>query len=166
MKHPNEAENSWIVFDKNTILSNVIGTIFAPENFSDHKFLASSTGVVPLSKLKTHFPQFNSAILIGFLAHLEFCHEISDQELVHCISKQYSPTSGERYYLFPGLIAKDNDCLTREMDDIDCGWILKCKKSYQFFDSRFLQVLLLRPAFSFDLETSYDNHNQSIGFHR
>ena len=148
LKHPSEAENSWIVFDKNTILSNVIGTIFAPESFPDHKFLASSTGVVPLSKLKTHFPQYNSEVLIGFLTHLEFCHEISDQELLHYISEQYSSTSRERYYLFPGLIAQGHDSLTQEMDNIDCGWILQCKKSHQFFDSRFLQVLLLRLAFT------------------
>ena len=149
LKDPNEAENSWIIFDKTAILSKVVGTIFAPEGFPDHKALAYSTGVVPLSKFRTYFPQYDSEVLIGFLTHLEFCHEISDQELVHCITEQYSPAPKERYYLFPGLIAQDLESLAQKIGHIDCGWILQCKNSHQFFDSRFLQVLLLRSAFSF-----------------
>ena len=153
LKDPNEAENSWIIFDKTAILSEVVGTIFAPKDFLDHKQLASSTGVVPLSKFKTYFPQYDPELLIGFLTHLEFCHEVSDQELARCISEQYSPAPKERYYLFPGLIAQDLDSLAQMVDHIDCGWILQieCKNSYKFFDSQFLQVLLLSLAFSFAL---------------
>ena len=148
LKNPNKAENSWIIFNKTAILSDVVGTIFAPEGFSGHQVLASNTGVVPLSKIKAYFPQYDSDVLIGFLTHLEFCHEISNQELVHLICEQYSPEPNERYYLFPGLIAKDTP-YSIDMDDVDCGWILQCKNLHQFFDTRFLQVLLLRLAFSF-----------------
>ena len=91
-------------------------------------------------------------VLIGFLTHLEFCHEISDQELVHCISDQYSFALNERYYLFPGLVAQDLSVATEKLiDHVHCGWVLQCKNFNQFFDPQFLQVLLLWLAFSFAL---------------
>ena len=111
-------------------------------------------------------------ILIAFLTHLEFCQEISDQALHQLISEQYPQVSHERYYLFPGLISLKADDSVWQMQstmyDCNFGWILKCIHQEQFFSSRFLQVLLLRLAFSFALETSCDKASQSTdpGIHR
>ena len=138
--------------------------------------MSTNTGVVPLSKITSYLSEFDKdlekdlGILIGFLTHLEFCHEISDHSLHQLISEQYSQVSGERYYLFPGLVSLKADDTVWQMQSIgydhNFGWILKCIHLEQFFSSRFLQVLLLRLAFSFALEASGDNAKQSIGIHR
>jgi hypothetical protein len=162
-------ENSYIVIDKKFLLSKVSGTVFAPEDFKQYRELSTNTGVVPLSKIIESFPDKDHDILISFLTHLEFCHEISDQALHEVISEQYSHASDERYYLFPGLISVEADDTVWQMQseyDYSCGWILKCTHLEQFFSSRFLQVLLLRLAFSFALEASHADPNQSIGIHR
>ena len=165
------AENSYIVIDKEFLLSKISGTVFAPEGFKQHKELSTNTGVVPLSKIKKCFPDKDLDIIIGFLTHLELCHEISDQCLHQLITEQYSqiPVHGEHYYLFPGLISVKADDTVWQMQSkyvFYFGWILKCIRLEQFFSSRFLQVLLLRLAFSFALESSSVNPNQSIGIHR
>ena len=163
------AENSYVVLDKGFLLSKISGTVFAPEGFKQYKRLSTNTGIVPLSKITESFPDEDRDVLVGFLTHLEFCHEISDRALCQLISKQYSQVRGEHYYLFPGLISLKADDTVWQMQSeykYNFGWILKCIRLEQFFSSRFLQVLLLRLAFSFALETSYDNHNQSIGIHR
>ena len=162
-------ENSYIVIDKEFLLSRLSGTVFAPEGFKQHKELSTNTGVVPLSKIAEIFPDQDLNILIGFLTHLEFCHEISDQALYQLLSEQYSQVPGERYYLFPGLISVKTDDTVWHMQsnyDHNFGWILKCNYLDQFFSSRFLQVLLLRLAFSLALKTSDDNPSESIGIHR
>ena len=167
-------ENSYIVIDKEFLLSKISGTVFAPEGFEQYKQLSTNTGVVPLSKLAMCFPDKDLNILIGFLTHLEFCHEISDQALHQLISEQYSQVStGERYYLFPGLISvKADDTVwnskLQSNYDYSFGWTIKCTDLEQFVSSRFLQVLLLRLAFSFALEETCesDDPNQSIGIHR
>ena len=102
-------ENSYIVIDKEFLLSKISGTVFAPEGFKQYKQLSTNTGVVPRSKIAKCFEDEDLDILIGLLTHLEFCHEISDQGLHQLISEQYSRVSGERYYLFPGLISVQVD---------------------------------------------------------
>ena len=170
-------ESSLIVINKEFLLSKVPGAIFAPKSFKQYNELSTNTGVVPLSKVtswlsevEVHKKDVDS--LIAFLTHLEFCQEISDQALHQLISEQYPKVSGERYYLFPGLISlKANDSVWQMQSTVyDCnfGWILKCIHQEQFFSSRFLQVLLLRLAFSFALEASCDKASQStdLGIHR
>ena len=157
LKDSSVAENSWIITNKSILLSEVTGTIFAPEGFKQYKQLASNTGVVPLSVLVSQFPLHNPDMLIGFLTHLEFCHKISDQDLLQLITEQYSQSVNEHYYLFPGLIALNspNNIWEGHSDyHYLCGWVLQSICPEQFFDSRFLQVLLLRLAFSFALVKS------------
>ena len=169
LKNRIAAENSYVVIDKEFLLSEISGTVFAPEDFKQYKQLSTNTGVVPLTKIAESFPDKDLDILIGFLTHLEFCHEISDEALHQLISEQYSKVFGERYYLFPGLISvkADNTVWQPQLKyDYNFGWILNCIHLEQFFSSRFLQVLLLRLAFSYALKTSYTDPNQSIGIHR
>ena len=165
------AENSYVVIDKEFLLSEISGTVFATKDFKQYMELSTNTGVVPLSKIAKCFPDKDLNILIGFLTHLEFCHGISDQALHQLLSEQYSQASDEQYYLFPGLISlKADDTVWQLHNDFEYdykfGWTLKCTYYGQFFSSRFLQVLLLRLAFSFALEISCDDFDQSIGIHR
>jgi len=53
-------EDSWVILQKQALLGEINGTIFAPKDFSQHKNdLSSSTGVVSLRKLKREFPDYN-----------------------------------------------------------------------------------------------------------
>jgi ankyrin repeat protein len=163
-------ENSYVVIDKAFLLSEISGTVFAPEGFTQYTRLSpNNSGVVPRSKLANSFPGKDLNIVIGFLSHLEFCHEIVDQALYQLISKEYSQTYDrkERYFLFPGLVsvkAEDSVWKTESHFEHNFGWILKCVNDEQFFSSRFLQVLLLRLAFSFALKVSGSDH--TFGIHR
>ena len=145
-------ESSWVIMNKEVLLSEVTGTIFAPEGFKQHCQLATSTGVVPFIKIANQFQQHNPEMLVGFLSHLEFCHEISDKEVLQLISDESGFSAAERYFFFPGLVRLS---VPREVWDpqpsfkFHSGWVLKCSRPEQFFTARFFQVLLLRLAFEF-----------------
>ena len=165
------AENSYVVIDKTFLLSEISGTVFAPEGFKQYKQLSANTGVVPLSKIIHCFPGRDIKILIGFLTHLEFCREISDHALHQLILKSDSPASTltERYYLFPGLISiqvEDNVWETESHFGHYFAWTMNCTNLKQFFSSRFLQVLLLRLAFMLALESKCNDDDQVLGIRR
>ena len=150
MKNKEHPESSWIVLDKAVLLSQVNGVIFAPEGFKEHqKSLSTSTGVVPLSKLAPLFPNLHSDVITQFLCHLEFCHEITDPEILSFLLASTCPTDvrAVRFFFFPGLVDlevpsdmwKPNDQFSYHS-----GWLLQCSTPGQFLSPRFLQVLLLR----------------------
>ena len=166
-------ERSWIVLDKAVLLSQVNGVIFAPEGFKEHqKSLSTSTGVVPLSKLAPLFPNINSDMITQFLCHLEFCQEIKELKLASLLvaEGQSTPTAGERYFFFPGLVHLDTprDVIESGASKLDynSGWVLQCSKPEQFFSSRFLQVLLLRLAFLFALAPTDPSTGDRLALHR
>ena len=158
--------NSWIVIDKESLLSEVTGSIFAPEGLRQYCNLASNTGIVPLTKLSAMFTKYDMDMLLGYLVHLEFCHKISDNVILQLIDKQIqNHTGAEVYYFFPALVqlkAPSNLWLHKPHHIYYCGWILKCSRSEQFFTSRFLEVLILRLAFSFALVTTSDDTDATI----
>ena len=141
MKNNKYPDNSWIVFDKSILLSQVNGVIYAPEGFKEHQNISTSTGVVPLSKLAPLFSNINSDMITQFLCHLEFCQEIKELELASLLvaEGQSTPTAGERYFFFPGLVHLDTPRDVVESGasklDYNSGWVLKCSKSEQFFSS-------------------------------
>ena len=166
-------KRSWIVLDKAVLLSQVNGVIFAPEGFKEHqKSLSTSTGVVPLSKLAPLFPNINSDMITQFLCHLEFCQEIKELKFASLLvaEGQSTPTAGERYFFFPGLVHLDTpqDVIESGASKLDynSGWVLQCSKPEQFFSSRFLQVLLLRLAFLFALAPTNPSTGDRLALHR
>ena len=147
---------SWIVLDQATLLSEVNGVLFAPEGFKQHCNLANATGVVPVSRLAERFPQHNPDMLVLFMSHFEFCQAIHDDEVLHVINRDHCPQSqialtGERYLFFPGLVSLE---VPHDVWKADtqfphyCGWMLQCCDPGQYLTYQFLQVLLLRMAFS------------------
>ena len=172
MKNSQQPESSWIVFDKAVLLSQVNGVIFAPEGFKEHQNVSTSTGVVPLSKLAPLFPNINSDMITQFLCHLEFCQEIKELKLASLLvaEGQSTPTAGERYFFFPGLVHLDTprDVIESGASKLDYNseWVLQCSKPEQFFTSQFLQVLLLRLAFSFALAPTDPSTGDRLALHR
>ena len=153
----------WIILQKHALLSEVNGAIFAPKNFSQHKDLSWSTGVVPFSKLKTEFPDYNPNMVSKFLIHLEFCFKIEDHETLALLKdeasnvKDTSPDPSEEYYFFPALVSVENPLDIWEENDnmcCKCGWLYKCIRHDQFLTTQFLHVLILRLAFTFALKLS------------
>ena len=148
---------SWIVLDQAALLSEVNGILFAPESFKQHCNLANATGVVPVSRIAEKFPQHDQEMLVLFLSHFEFCSEIQDDRVLQLINQNCSRQSeqaglsNERYLFFPGLVSSEFPCGVWDADTKFphfCGWMLQCSESGQYFTSQFLQVLLLRIAFS------------------
>ena len=154
LRNPHKFEESWIVLDQDLLLSRVTGTVFAPDGFKEHHNIANSTGVVPLSQLKSTFPDLDVNMLAQFLFHLEFCQEITDQEvlqLLEATDSSQQTQSQEKFFFFPALVsitAPDSVWQSDAKFSYYSGWILQ---SSQFFMPRFLQVLILRLAFSFAL---------------
>ena len=153
---------SWIIFNKEAILADLNGTIFAPQSFVQYQNMTSnSTGVVKFSKIaQCHlFKKYNPNMLVGFLSHMEFCQEIHDREVLDilgCPSVDSYP-SNERYFFFPGLVKLEAPHEIWKTDRIfkyKCGWILQCARKDQFLTPHFLQVLVLRLAFTFALSPS------------
>ena len=148
-------ERSFVICDCTTLLSNITGTVFAPENFRQHCKLASNTGVVPLSRFSEQFRAYDIDMLIAFMSHLELCFEFEDKKVLECVREhEENPEPDGRYLFFPGLIRIETpEDLWEEDSAMSChfGWIIECSQDIQFFDPRCLQVLILRLVFAFNL---------------
>ena len=171
LKDSQDIEQSWVVIDKKCLLAQVSGSIFAPEGFKQRTMITQgtcSTGVVPMSSIANSFPEHNPELLTKFLSCLEFCHEISDPEILHRITTEYVVNQSacrERYFLFPALVSLNvPKNVWDDKPEFEChfGWLLcTCTNARieQFFTSRFLQVLLLRMGFSFPLSEGHTHHS-------
>ena len=152
MKNRQQPEISWIVFNKAILLSQVSGVIFAPKGFKEYQKISTSTGVVPLSIFASLFPGLDCNMICQFLCHLEFCHEITDPEILALLqAKTDSSPSDEKFFFFPGLVdlnVPSNVWQPNSQFAYHSGWLLQCIKRGQYLTPRFLQVLLLRLAYS------------------
>ena len=164
-------EESFIVIDKTALLKEVNGAIFAPKDFKQHCKLASSTGVVPRTKLVDRFLKFNVEMVIGFYSQLELCLPIDDKEVLSLIQQQVANTTeqvtpaGESYLFFPALIRLEAPERVWEFQSdltYHFGWRLACSMSGASFDIRFFQVLLLRLALSLRLALNIDERVPSL----
>ena len=159
LKSEKKIEESWILLQRQTLLCEVNGSIFAPENFKQHiKDFARSTGVVPLSRIKKRFRRYHPEVIVGALTHLEFCFKIEDYQTLHILASDSEPQGidyeNEQFYFFPALVRANNPTgVWKENSQMtfQCGWCYECTHPYQFLTSRFLHVLILRLAFSFAL---------------
>ena len=161
LQNHTDVSKSWVVLQPEVLLTEVNGSIFAPDNFKEHcRGFAMSTGVVPLSKIRETFGEPNNQVIIGYLTHLEFCFRIKDKRTLEMITKDtkmqlttHSSERAEEYYFFPSLIWKENPsdvCQPQETIKYECGWFYRCNEPTEQLTTRFLHVLILRLAFSCD----------------
>ena len=157
-------EESWIIVDQAALLSRVNGTLFACQDFRTYRKLATSTGVVPLSKITLEFKDLDSSMITQYLTHLHFCTELNQETLkLFQSSTSFSPT--ERYFLFPSLVRElvpADVWATEEKYIQHSGWEIECSNPEQFFTPRFLHLLLLRIAFRFALSHTPDTDHLAI----
>ena len=151
-------QSSWVVVEKETLLREVNGTLFAPQNFKQYHQVASNTGIVPITTLRELFPQYRSEMLVGCLESMELCHPVDlsalqDTNLRSNTATPFPPPSGTCHLLFPSLVKEHRpDDLPSSLSS---GWCLGCSDPHQFFTNRFLHVLLLRLAFTFPLASKH-----------
>ncbi|XP_019853493.1 PREDICTED: uncharacterized protein LOC109582886 [Amphimedon queenslandica] len=159
LKNPSDLDKSWIVIQREALLSQVNGLVFAPENFTDHLPLNNSTGLIPKSYLSTAFPQYETDMLIEFLVHFEFCHLFNENSFEILREADTPPDNPENLLLFfPALIKNEPPSKCWPPEDSASSqynwfsWILQCtNETQQFFTYRFMHVLILRLALSFAL---------------
>ena len=150
-------ESSWIIIDKDMLLREVNGSIFAPADFTEHKLL-TQTGVVPFSKIQSSFPQFDPHLIADFLVHMEFCREIREEDLLELVTETHTEYGRERHFLFPALTQQSppRDLWQPQPHQYSCCWVLQCLEQH-YLNPRFQQVLQLRLAFE---------HSQAVEAHK
>ena len=158
-------ENSWIVLQKDVLLQQVNGSVFAPRNFKEHTAIATDTGVVPVSKLAAHFPDINTNLIVSFMCHLQFCLEVTDPEILQQLSISSHHPEYEQFLFFPSLVTiKAPVSVWRSADNFvyQFAWIVQCHKPDQFFPSRFLHLVIHRLAFLFAMAATTTSDQLSI----
>ena len=147
IQNQEQPQSSWVVVEKEALLTEVNGTLFAPDHFKQHRQVASNTGIVSIAILTQLFPQYNSEMLVGCLENMEFCHPVNLSALQATDLKATAacPPSRAKFLFFPSLVKKHRP---GDLPLPKFGWCLGCSDPHQFFSNRFLHVLLLRIAFS------------------
>ena len=127
-EHP---QSSWVVVEKEALLREVNGTLFAPENFKQYRQVASNTGIVPIATLEELFPQYSSEMLVGCLESMEFCHLVDPSALQATNLKATSSSLPSRtnHLFFPSLVKEHRP---GDLRSPRFGWCLGCSDLHQF----------------------------------
>ena len=157
-EHP---QSSWVVVEKDALLREVNGTLFAPDHFKKYRQVASNTGIVPITTLEELFPQYTSEMLVGCLESMEFCHpvDLSTLQATNLKATSSPSSSGAEHLFFPSLVKEHRP---GNLPSPRFGWCLGCSDPHQFFSNRFLHVLLLRLAFTFPLASKERSLSRSL----
>ena len=161
-----DVNKSWVILKPDVLLTEVNGSIFAPENFKEHNShgFSMSTGVIALTNIKEKFSSVNHQVITGYLTHMEYCFQIKDQHSLELITNdpalKVHSKEEEVYYFFPGLVQTENPKDVYQPQDgityFKCGWLCKCCNESEQLTTRFLHVLILRLTFAFSCETPDD----------
>ena len=142
----------WAVINKQILLAEVDGILFAPKSFKQHCDIASNTGIITVSALAELFTCYDPEMLICFLKNMALCQEIHPQFLettTNLVAKGMN-NDKERFLFFPTLLNIDRpDNINQQV--FQFGWCLQCTEDYHFFPSHFFHVLLLCLAYKFGL---------------
>ena len=169
---PDEAkqEDSWIVLQKDVLLNCLTGSIFAPSGFKEHlKDMATDTGIIPSSKLSSYFPDLDHNLIVPFVCHLQFCHVVTDPEILQQLSVDHWEL-GQQFLFFPGLVT--SAVPREEVWDSNVQfthqsvWFLQCRNPDQSLSARFLHVTVHRLAFSFAMAHSTSNASEQVSIQR
>ena len=164
---PLDTSKVWVVINKQILLAEVNGILFAPESFSEHHNVASNTGIVTLSSLTRLFPHYDPDMLICFLKNMNFCQGVNLQFLKNTnLRANADVTIEDKYYFFPVFLDVDRPS-NISGQKFKFGWCLQCiaeLEDYHFFPSRFLHILMLHLSYKYGLPEHSDD--LSITFNR
>ena len=156
LKNSTDIAKSWVILNKEVLLSEINGILFAPAYFKQHHDVSTQSGIVSYSKLKAVFPTYDATMIINFLAHLEFCRKVTESEAAVINGQRFESESlkPEQYYYFAKLVKSarpEGISKSIESSHYRCGWYLYRKHNHQFLMCRFNHILMLRLAFKFGL---------------
>ena len=150
VKSSDDPNKVWVVFNKQILLADVNGILFASKSFKQYCDIASNTGIITVSALTKIFPDYDPDMLICFLKNMALCQEVNPQLFVvtNLSSPEYDDK--ERFLFFPTLLN------VNKPDNIDqkvfqFGWCLQCTEHYHFFSSHFMHSLILNLSFKYAL---------------
>ena len=152
LKSTDDPNKVWVVVNKQILLAEVDGILFAPKSFKQHCDIASNTGIITVSALAELFPCYDPDMLICFLTNMALCQEIHPQflETITNLIAKGTNNDKKRFLFFPTLLNIDRpDNINQQV--FQFGWCLQCTKDYHFFPSHFFHVLLLCLAYKFGL---------------
>ena len=152
LKSTDDPNKVWVVVNKQILLAEVDGILFAPKSFKQHCDIASNTGIITVSALAELFPCYDPDMLICFLKNMALCQEIHPRFLETTTNLVAKGTNNdkERFLFFPTLLNIDRpDNINQQV--FQFGWCLQCTEDYHFFPSHFFHVLLLCLAYKFVL---------------
>ena len=121
-EHP---QSSWVVVEKEALLREVNGKLFAPKHFKQYRQVASNTGIVPMATLEEVFPQYSSEMLVGCLESMEFCHLVDTSALqtTNLKATSSSPPFGASLLFFSSLVKEHRP---GDLPSPRFGWCLGC----------------------------------------
>lgn len=156
LRNGQDITKSWVILNKEVLLSEINGVLFAPAYFKQHHDVATQSGIVPYLKLKAVFPTYDVSMIVSFLAHLEFCRKVNESEAAVINGQRFETESlkPEQYYYFAKLVKSprpEGISKSIELSHYRCGWYLYRKHNHQFLMCRFNHILMLRLAFNFGL---------------
>ena len=163
-----DVSKSWIILNKEVLLSEINGILFAPVYFKQHQHVSTPSGIVSFSKLKAVFPTYDTAMIASFLSHLEFCHKVTESEASVISGQRFESGSlkPEQYYYFAKLVKNarpEGISKSIERSHYKCGWFLHRMQNHQFLTNRFLDILMLRMACGFALQSVCGSLDASSG---
>ena len=153
LENKEDPAKSWIVVRKEILLAEVDGILFAPEDFEEHRKIASNTGIITSRALEMVFSH-NPNMLIAFLQSMKLC-ETLDTHLLKITNLtligEDSLHISDQLLFFPSLIAEERPQSVEGVFEI--GWCLKVTSGHSF-SVRFLHLLLLNLAYQYSKAVS------------
>ncbi|KAL5505205.1 hypothetical protein EMCRGX_G006605 [Ephydatia muelleri] len=159
-----DPHSSWVVYDKESILKNVNGALFADPVLKNSTGLASTTGIIPTAALTKAFPDYNCDMITQFMVHFEIGQAVDLSKIKTNMAPEGLTNSDLGPLLFiPALVSIDRPSSATVPNNSFC-WseIVKCTD--QFFTPCFHHVLLHRLPLEFALPEAQttSRHSQPL----
>ena len=146
-----DPHSSWVVRDKESILKNINGALFADPVLKKSTGLASTTGIISTVVLKKAFPDYNCDMITQFMVHFEIGQAVDLSKIKTNMAPEGSTSSDLGPLLFiPALVSIDRPRSATVPNNSFC-WSEIVKYTDQFFTPRFHHVLLHRLPLEFAL---------------
>ena len=143
----------WVIKNKQILLEKVNGILFDQHTFKKDGPKVVENGIIPVSSIIKHFPDYDPIMLISFFENMGLCHLVSPLFLLYTnlVTKEDFTTEDIYCLFFPSLIESGRPVIS---DKFNFGWCLQCvntelhknKELHGFLSQRFFNALLLHLA--------------------
>ena len=143
----------WVIKNKQILLAEVNGILFDQKTFKKDHPKVVENGIIPVSSVIQHFPNYDPIMLISFFENMGLCHLVSPLFLLHTnlVTKEDFTTEDIYCLFFPSLIENGRP---ESYDNFNFGWGLQCvsreldenEEIHGFLSQRFFNALLLHLA--------------------